>query len=97
MDKGRNISSDMDQKLTVLETKYCIAEKKINEYIESHRNDFASTLKYCQVLYRMIDSLSDDQMRANVVKLDTFFHKGIFFVIVMEEEFLMESLKNSIQ
>lgn len=76
MDKGRNISSDMDQKLMALETKYCIEEKKINEYIESHRNDFASTLKYCQVLYRMIDFLNDDQMRANVVKLDTFFSQG---------------------
>lgn len=52
---------------------FCIEEKKIQSYIESHRRDFASTLKNCQTLYRLIDSLKDDNMRENVVKLDTYF------------------------
>ena len=74
--KGRNISKDMDQKIKTLESVFCIEEKKIQSYIESHRRAFASTLKNCQTLYRLIDSLNDDNMRENVVKLDTYFSQG---------------------
>ena len=66
----------MDQKIKTLESVFCIEEKKIQSYIESHRRDFASTLKNCQTLYRLIDSLNDDNMRENVVKLDTYFSQG---------------------
>lgn len=74
--KGRNISEDMDQKIKALESVFCIEEKKIQSYIESHRRDFASTLKNCQTLYRLIDSLNDDNMRENVVKLDSYFSQN---------------------
>lgn len=74
--KGRNISSDMDAKLRIFEQQYCIEERKIQSYIESHRRDFTSTLKHCQTLYRMVDSLNDDKMRKNVVELDARFSEG---------------------
>lgn len=74
--KGRNISEEMDLKIKALESGYCIEEKKIQSYIESHRKDFASTLKHCQTLYRLIDSLNDDKMRKNVVELDARFSEG---------------------
>lgn len=73
MKKARNISEEMDSKIKTLEKTFCIDEKKIQNYIESNTKDFASTLKYCQTLYRLIDSLNDDQMRRNVVKLDLRF------------------------
>ena len=76
MKKARNISEEMDSKIKTLESAFCIEEKKIQLYIESNRKDFASTLKYCQTLYRLIDSLNDDQMRRNVVKLDLRFANG---------------------
>lgn len=74
--KGRNISEEMDQKIKNMESKYCIEENKIQSFIETHRNDFASTLKHCQTLYRLIDSLNDDKMRKNVVELDARFNEG---------------------
>lgn len=74
--KGRNISPDMDIKVKALESLYLIEETKIQAYIESHRKDFASSLKYCQTLYRLIDSLNDDKMRKNVVELDARFSEG---------------------
>ena len=66
----------MDAKLRIFEQQYCIEERKIQSYIESHRRDFASTLKHCQTLYRMVDSLNDDKMRKNVVELDARFSEG---------------------
>jgi hypothetical protein len=76
MKKARNISEEMDSKMKTLESTFCIEEKKIQLYIESNRKDFASTLKYCQTLYRLVDSLNDDQMRRNVVELDLRFANG---------------------
>ena len=64
----------MNNKLKTLEQSYCIEERKIQSFIESHRKDFASTLKHCQTIYRLIDSLDDDKMRKNVVELDARFN-----------------------
>ena len=74
--KGRNISEDTENKLRSVEDIYLVEERKIQSYIEQHRADFASTLKHCQTLYRIIDSLDDDKMRKNVVELDTSFSSG---------------------
>ena len=52
---------------------FVIEEKKIESYIEGHKNDFASSLKACQALYRMIDSLNDNRLREYVVKMDRGF------------------------
>lgn len=74
--KCRNISEDVDEKIKNIEKSYCIANTTIRSYIESHKNDFASTLKYCQTLYRVIDSMNDNQMRLNVIELDTNMAQG---------------------
>lgn len=74
--KGRNISEEMDQKIKNIESVYCIEERKIHSYIELHRKDFASSLKHCQTLYRLIDSLNDNKMRKNVVELDARFNEN---------------------
>lgn len=75
---GRNISEEMELKIKTLENKYCIKENRIQSYIESNRNDFASTLKnsQSQVLYRLVDQLNDEQMRENILYLDTYFSQG---------------------
>ena len=93
--KGRNISSDMDAKLRLLEQQYCVEERKIQSYIESHRIDFASTLKHCQTLYRMVDSLNDDKMRKNVVELDARFSVGDIFCYINAGK-ILEGIVNRI-
>jgi len=94
--KGRNISEEMDKKLKAMEQAYCIEERKIQSYIESHRRDFASTLKYCQTIYRLIDSFGDDKMRKNVVELDARFSEGnIICYLYMGK--LLDGVVNRIQ
>lgn len=94
--KGRNISEEMNNKLKTLEQSYCIEERKIQSFIESHRKDFASTLKHCQTIYRLIDSLDDDKMRKNVVELDARFNEGnIICYLYMGK--ILEGVVNKIQ
>ena len=71
--KGRNVSQELDAVIEDYEASYLIAEKKIESFIEGHKKDFASSLKNCQTLYRIIDALDDNRMREYVVKLDSMY------------------------
>lgn len=73
--KGRNVSESLDLKMKELESIFLIEEKRIDNYIEGHKNDFASSLFILQTLYRMIDSLQDNRIREYVVKLDQKFQE----------------------
>lgn len=73
--KGRNVSESLDLKMKELESIFLIEEKRIDNYIEGHKNDFASNLFIFQTLYRMIDSLQDNRIREYVVKLDQKFRE----------------------
>lgn len=75
LNKGRNVSEALDLKLKEIEKTFLIEEKKINNYIEGHKNDFASSLYAFQTLYRIIDSLNDNRIRGYVVKLDQRFRE----------------------
>ncbi len=95
--KGRNISEDMDKKLKAMEKQYCIEERKIESYIESNHRDFASTLKYCQTIYRLIDSLADNKIRKYVVKIDDSFRGGDSSVFFNNIGLLLEAVISKIQ
>jgi len=71
--KGRNVSESLDLKVKELEKVFLIEEKKIENYIEGHKNDFAESLFVFSTLYRIIDSLHDNRIREYVVKLDQKF------------------------
>lgn len=71
--KGRNVSDELDLQVKEYEGTFVIEERTIENYIEGHKNDFASSLKVCQTLYRMIDSLNDNRLREYVVKMDRGF------------------------
>ena len=71
--KGRNISVDLDEKLKDVESVCIVEEKKIENFIEGHKNDFASSLKVFQTLYRMIDGINDGKLREYVINLDSMF------------------------
>lgn len=71
--KGRNISDDLENKAKEFECNYVVEEKKIDNFIEGHKNDFASSLKEFSTLYRMIDGLNDNRLREYVIKLDSMF------------------------
>ena len=63
-----------------LESIFLIEEKQIDNYIEGHKNDFASSLFILQTLYRMIDSLQDNRIREYVVKLDQKFQEQAYIL-----------------
>ena len=82
MAKGRNVSEEFNRKMELFEKQYCIAEEKITSFIETNRGDFASNLKYCQTIYRLFEPLDDDNIRENIVQLESNFSQGnkIFYL-----------------
>lgn len=73
MKKGRNVSQELDAIIGDYETTYLINNKKIETFIEGHKYDFASSLKYCSTLYRIIDVLNDNRMREYIIKLESMY------------------------
>lgn len=72
--KAQNISEDVAELFRLLKQHYIVAERSIGEFRETRKTDFASTLKYCDVIYRMIDTLNDDELRKDVVCLEQSFN-----------------------
>lgn len=72
--KAQNVSEDVAELFRLLKHHYIVAERSIGEFIETRKTDFASTLKYCDVIYRMIDTLNDDELRKDVVCLEQSFN-----------------------
>ena len=71
--KGRNIFDELDIKIRNFENVYIVEEKKIEDFIEGNKKDFAFNLKVCQTLYRMVDELNDNKLRKYVIELDSMF------------------------
>lgn len=72
--KAQNVSDEVSVLFRTLKQKYLVAERAIDEFRETKKNDFASTLTHCDVIYRMIDSLNDDELRKDVVCLEQSFN-----------------------
>lgn len=72
--KAQNVSEDVAELFRLLKQHYIVAERRIGEFRETRKTDFASTLKYCDVIYRMIDTLNDDELRKDVVCLEQSFN-----------------------
>lgn len=72
--KAQNVSEDVAELFRLLKQHYIVAERSIGEFRETRKTDFASTLKYCDVIYRMIDALNDDELRKDVVCLEQSFN-----------------------
>lgn len=71
--KAQNVSEDMAELFKSLKNDYIIAEPSISEFKEINKSDFASSLKHCATIYRMIDSLNDDDLRKDIIRLDCHF------------------------
>ena len=71
--KAQNVSEDVADLFKDLRQQYIVAERRIGEFKETKKSDFASTLKHCDVIYRMIDTLNDDELRKDVVCLEQSF------------------------
>ena len=74
--KAQNVSEDVAELFKELKRKYLIEERRISEFRETQKSDFASTLKHCAVIYRMIDSLNDDQLKRDVIDLDANYNSN---------------------
>lgn len=72
--KAQNVSEDVADLFKALRQQYIVAERRICEFKETKKSDFASTLKHCDVIYRMIDTLNDDELRKDVVCLEQSFN-----------------------
>lgn len=72
--KAQNVSEDVADLFKALRQQYIVAERRICEFMETKKSDFASTLKHCDVIYRMIDTLNDDELRKDVVCLEQSFN-----------------------
>ena len=68
--KAQNVSEDVSRLIQGLKQQYTVEKHTIADFKEAKKSDFASTLKHCAVIYRMIDSLGDDQLRLDVIDLD---------------------------
>lgn len=72
--KAQNVSEDVADLFKALRQQYIVAERRIGEFKETKKSDFASTLKHCDVIYRMIDTLNDDELRKDLVCLEQSFN-----------------------
>jgi len=93
--KAQNVSEDVAELFKELRRQYLIEERRIVEFKETKKSDFASTLKHCAVIYRMIDSLGDDDLRRDVAKLDQSFaaeDKGDYYLVNIPAAFLYKTL-----
>jgi hypothetical protein len=72
--KAQNVSEEVSVIFETLKQQYTIAERKVGEFKETKKSDFASSLKHCEVIYRMIASLNDDQLKRDVIELDQSFN-----------------------
>ena len=68
--KAQNVSEDVAELFKELRRQYLIEERRIVEFKETKKSDFAATLKHCDVIYRMINELDDDQLKRDVIDLD---------------------------
>ncbi len=72
--KAQNVSEEVAEQFENLRKQHLIIERNICEFKETAKSDYASTLKNCDVIYRMIDTLNDDELRKDVVYLEQSFN-----------------------